>query len=110
MIPPTPHLSIKNCCPDPSGAEAPARKEHRALRPEAGERSAVHGRGVPAGEAVRLRVRAHHWREEFPPIRRRHACLPRSLRTRTHAPPRTLTSTNTTHENESDPTQIPHFL
>lgn len=62
---------------DPGGAETPAREEHSPLRPEAGERAAVHGRRVPAGEAVRLRLRQDHRGEVLPPLRGWHARLSR---------------------------------
>lgn len=64
---------------DSSGTEALARKEHRALRPEARECAAVIGRRAAAGQAVRLRLRAHHRGEVLPSLRSRHTRLPRSV-------------------------------
>lgn len=63
--------------PDSSCAKAPPREEHSALRPEAGERAAVHGRGVPAGQALRLRLRQDHRGEVLPKVRGRHARVSR---------------------------------
>lgn len=60
---------------DPGGPEAPPREEYRTLRLKARKRTAVHGRGVPSGEAVRLWVRQDHWGKVLQKICCRHARL-----------------------------------